>query len=341
MIKRSKILFVHNALTEFVRLDLAALRESFEVTERFERSRFVNPFTLWREVKNHDLVFGWFASWHTFLPVQFAKKLGKPSVLVIGGYDVANMPEIGYGHQRGGLKKWMSRRTMRLATRLFATSDYSLSEVVRNLGSTNGQARTVYLGVPDKFGALNGTRGRTALTVGNVNRSNLLRKGHEPFVRAAALLPEVEFVLVGTWQDDAIDYLRGIASPNVTFTGRLTDDELMGYYRKASVYVQPSLHEGFGMSVAEAMLAGCLPVTTCVGSLPEVVGDAGVIIDSADPKLISAAIHKALAASADARTLCRERILREFPLSTRRQRLEQVISSTLADARKGSATTQR
>jgi glycosyltransferase involved in cell wall biosynthesis len=151
----------------------------------------------------------------------------------------------------------------------------------------------------------------------------------------------VEFVLVGTWQDDAIDYLRGIASPNVTFTGRLTDDELMGYYRKASVYVQPSLHEGFGMSVAEAMLAGCLPVTTCVGSLPEVVGDAGVIIDSADPKLISAAIHKALAASADARTLCRERILREFPLSTRRQRLEQVISSTLADARKGSATTQR
>jgi len=103
MIKRSKILFVHNALTEFVRLDLAALRESFEVTERFEWSRVVNPFTLWREVKHHDLMFGWFASWHTFLPVQFAKTLGKPSVLVIGGYDVANMPEIDYGHQRGML----------------------------------------------------------------------------------------------------------------------------------------------------------------------------------------------------------------------------------------------
>jgi glycosyltransferase involved in cell wall biosynthesis len=332
MDKRPRLLFVHNALTEFVRLDLEELRKSFDVTERCERSRVINPISLWNDVKSHDVVFGWFASWHTFLPVEFAKLLGKPSVLIVGGYDVANMPEIGYGHQRGGLKKWMSYRTMRLATRVFATSNYSLSEV-RHLGLTNGQARTVYLGVPDKFAALNGNRRRTVLTVGNVNRSNLLRKGHEPFVRAAALMPEVEFVLVGAWQDDAIDYLRGIASPNVTFTGRVTDDELADYYLKASVYVQPSLHEGFGMSVAEAMLAGCVPVTTSKGSLPEVVGDAGFIINSAEPTLISGAIHKALEVSEDARTLCRERILRQFSLSNRRQLLEEIISTAVCAAR--------
>src|SRR5262245_20201835 len=140
----TKILFVHNGLTEFVRLDLAALRESFDVTERFERSRFINPFSLWREVKSHDLIFGWFASWHTFLPVQFAKMLGKPSVIVSGGYDVANMPEIGYGHQRGGLKKWASGRTMRTATRLVTNSDYSRAEIARNIGLTNGRVVRIF-----------------------------------------------------------------------------------------------------------------------------------------------------------------------------------------------------
>src|SRR5690242_9065797 len=110
-----RILFVHNALTEFVKLDLEALRGFADVTEHFEQSRFVNPVSLSRDVKSHDLVFGWFASWHTFLPLQFAKRLGKPSVLIIGGYDVANMPAIGYGHQRGGLKKWVSRSTIRSA----------------------------------------------------------------------------------------------------------------------------------------------------------------------------------------------------------------------------------
>src|SRR5438552_4787048 len=129
-----KILFVHNALTEFVRLDLHELRTRFEVTEHFEKSRFVNPAALWQQVKNHDLVFGWFASWHTFLPLEFAKLLGKPSVLVVGGYDVANMPEIGYGHQRGGLKKWLSRRTMEVASCLVTTSTYSRDETIHNAG---------------------------------------------------------------------------------------------------------------------------------------------------------------------------------------------------------------
>lgn len=311
-----------------MRLDLEELRKSFDVTEHFESSRSVNPIGLWREVKEHDVVFGWFASWHTFLPVQFAKLLGKPSVLVVGGYDVANLPEIGYGHQRGGLKKWMSRRAMRLATRLITNSDYSRKEIARNIGLTNGRVTMIYHGVPDKFsGEVASQREPLALTVGNVNRSNLLRKGHEPFVRAAAHLPNVSFVLIGAWQDAAIDHLRSIATPNVEFRGRVTDDELLDYYRRASVYVQPSAHEGFGMSVAEAMLAGCVPVTTRVGALPEVVGQAGVFVDSVEPEAIAGGIKHAMEFTDNARTSCRERILNQFRLPERGRELEQIISS--------------
>src|SRR5207344_2235952 len=122
-------------------------------------------------------------------------------LLIIGGYDLANMPEIGYGHQEGGLKKWVSRWNMRLATSLVTNSEYSRDEALRNAGVS--EVSVIHHGVPDSFGALPpGRRAPIALTVGNVDHANLRRKGLEPFVRAAALCPDVQFMLVGTWRDD-------------------------------------------------------------------------------------------------------------------------------------------
>jgi len=320
------ILFVHNEAAQFVRLDLEELRKRYQVTECYLRSGWVNPATIWRQVRTHNLVFGWFASWHTFLPFVFARLLRKPSVLVVGGYDVANMPEIGYGHQRGGMKKWVSRWTMRVATRLIAFSNYSEGEAERNASISKEQVSTIYIGVPDPFVSLpQGQRGRIALTVGNVDQPNLLRKGHEAFVRTAALMPDVSFVLAGAWRDNAVDHLRAIATPNVTLTGWLSDEALSDYYRKASVYVQVSLHEGFGLSVAEAMLAGCIPVVNRAGSLPEVTGDSAIFVDTPAPAVIADAIAEALAYPEEARAPIRQRILDEFPLEKRGRLLEQLI----------------
>jgi len=321
-----KILFIHNHPTQFVRLDLAELQKRYQVTEYYLASRWVNLAAMWRQVKSHDLVFGWFASWHTLVPIEFARLLHKPSVLVIGGYDVANIPEIGYGHQRGGMKRWVSRRTMRSASCLITNSDYSQEEAVRNAGLAKEQVSAVYHGVPDPFGALpHGPRARMALTVGNVDRSNLQRKGHEVFVRTAALMPDVEFVLAGAAKDDTSDYLRALATPNVTLTGRLSDEALNDCYRRASVYVQVSRHEGFGLSVAEAMQAGCVPVVTRVGALPEVTGDSGIFVDAPEPRLIAQGIEKGLTYSHEARASIRKRILDRFPMEKRGQLLEQLI----------------
>ena len=81
---------------------------------------------------------------------------------------------------------------------------------------------------------------------------------------------------------------------NVEFTGWLSDEDLHAIYRRASVYVQASRHEGFGLAVAEAMLAGCVPVVMNVTAMPEVVGDAGVLIDSQDPEDVAAGVRRAL-----------------------------------------------
>jgi glycosyltransferase involved in cell wall biosynthesis len=321
-----RILFVHNRLTHFVRLDLEELRKRYQVTESYLHSRWISPVVVWHQVKTHDLVFGWFASWHTFLPLLFAKLLHKPAVLVIGGYDIANLPEIGYGHQRGGLKKWISRRTMRYATCLITNSYYSQGEATRNASIAARQVRVVYHGVPDPFRSLpQGPRARMALTVGNIDQANLWRKGHEAFVRTAALMPDVSFVLVGLWKDDAIEHLRTIATPNVTFAGQVSDESLCNYYRRAAVYVQTSLHEGFGMSVAEAMLGGCVPVVTSAGALPEVTGDSGIVVDAPAPVVIAQAVEKALSYSEESRESIRQSILDRFPMERRGQLLEELI----------------
>jgi glycosyltransferase involved in cell wall biosynthesis len=322
-----KILFVHNGPTQFVRLDLDELRQRYDVTECYLRSRWINAMSIWQQVRTNDLVFGWFASWHTFLPLLFAKILGKPSLLIIGGYDLANMPEIGYGHQRGGLKRWVSRRTMYLANSLVTNSNYSRGEAARNVPLSQKEVHSVYHGVNDPFQSIpRGSRARIALTVGNVDRPNLDRKGHEPFVRTAALMPNVNFVLAGAWKDDAIDYLRSIATPNVTFTGWLSNQALCDYYRKASVYVQASLHEGFGLSVAEAMLAGCIPVVTTAGALPEVVGECGVSISEPRPAIIAQAVEEALGYHDEARVLIRQTILDRFPIKKRGEALDELIA---------------
>jgi len=69
---------------------------------------------------------------------------------------------------------------------------------------------------------------------------------------------------------------------DVIFTGRLAEDDLLSLYQAADVFVDPSLFEGFGLQVAEAMACGVPVITSNVSSLPEVVGDAGVLVDPSD-----------------------------------------------------------
>jgi glycosyltransferase involved in cell wall biosynthesis len=284
-----------------------------------------------RGVMRADLVFGWFASWHTFLPVTLAWILRRPSVMIVGGFDTANMPDIGYGYQQGGLRRIASRWIMRRATRLVTNSEYSRSEIERNTPIPPQRVTVLHHGVPDTFGPLpDAPREPLALTVGHLVRSTLEQKGHRPFVAAAALLPDVRFVFVGRWHDDAIEELRRLAGPNVTFTGWLSDDELHAMYRRAAVYVQASRHEGFGLAVAEAMLAGCVPVVANVTAMPEVVDGAGVLIESQAPEEVAAGVRRALELGPGAGGRARERILTAFPLEGRRDGLLRVIRQTLA-----------
>src|SRR5438034_7161352 len=124
------ILFVHNQAQSFVVIDLKLLQERWPVEERYEQRRRVNPTSVMRSVWNSSLVFCWFASWHSLLPVFFSRILNKPSVVVVGGYDTANLPEANYGSQRGGLRRWVSRAIINMATQLVVNSESARKEAI-------------------------------------------------------------------------------------------------------------------------------------------------------------------------------------------------------------------
>jgi glycosyltransferase involved in cell wall biosynthesis len=81
---------------------------------------------------------------------------------------------------------------------------------------------------------------------------------------------------------------------HVRFFGFVSDKTLASLYRLASVFVFPSLYEGFGLPPLEAMAAGTPVITSNVSSLPEVVGDAAILIDPYEPDEIAAAMRRVL-----------------------------------------------
>jgi glycosyltransferase involved in cell wall biosynthesis len=326
-----RLLYVHSRKASFVAIDREILAERFEIEDLYQPGRVPDLRKVIGGVLRADVVFGWFASWHTFLPVTLAWLLRKPSVMVIGGFDTANMPDISYGHQRGGLRRHASRWIFRRATRLITNSAYSLSEIERNTPVPPERVTVVHHGVPDPFEEEPGTKEREALTVGAIDRTTLVQKGQLPFVQAARELPDVRFVFAGKWIDDAVEELKAAAPPNVELTGWLSDEDLHAAYRRAAVYVQASRHEGFGLAVAEAMLAGCVPVVMNVTAMPEVVGDAGVLIESQEPAAVAGGIRQALDMGPGAAAAARDRILTAFPMESRREGILRVVEEALAE----------
>jgi glycosyltransferase involved in cell wall biosynthesis len=120
-----------------------------------------------------------------------------------------------------------------------------------------------------------------------------------------------------------VSELRGLAAPNVRFPGYVTDHQLEDLLGRAKAYVQASFTEGFGLSLVEAMSAGCVPVVTAAGALPEVVGDTGFYVDYDDDRALANAVRRAMASDLGERA--RARVLERFTLDHRLAVLKRAV----------------
>jgi len=326
-INKIKILFIPSSSSSFIKKDLELLQKHFNVTPiqwRGKRDILKVAFS----VLKSDLTFSWFASDHAAVAVFFSKLFRKKSIIIIGGGDVAYVPEISYGQfTLGWHKRMLTKFAIKHADIVLPVSNFTKNEMLEKVKPK--QLKLVYNGVDiDKFKPSGEREENLVITVGGVNWSNLKRKGIETFVKSARFLPEVRFVVIGKFFDDSIDHLKYIASSNVEFTGFVSEVELIKWYQKAKVICQLSYYEAFGLTPAEGMACGCIPVVTKErAGLHEFVGNAGFYTLYGDEKGTAKAIKKALDAPDEFGEKAGKRIKEEFSLEKREKELVEIINS--------------
>ncbi|GIV70498.1 MAG: hypothetical protein KatS3mg087_2071 [Patescibacteria group bacterium] len=330
-----KILFVHNYPATFTRIDKEILNSRHTVRELYVRHTcpwqlLLATVAAIRGVFWCDLVFAWFGAFHALLPFLLAKLLRKPCVVVASGYDVANEPTIQYGNMRPGLRRWIGKWVFQLADRVLPVSQFTACETATNAGVAQRKIWVIPHGVSMPDNSIldeDAHRQPFILTVGGISELNLERKGLLNFARLAALFPDHIFLIIGPIQEiNALRRLQEIAPSNLFIPGALAYDELRRFMQTVSVYVQLSHYESFCMALAEAMLAGCIPVVVNRGALPEVVGDAGFVVPYNDLQQIAQALQKALASDSCARKRASQRIARNFSLEARAESLLEVLA---------------
>ncbi len=278
-------------------------------------------FKVFVGVCKNDIIYCWFAELPALLAVFFAKLLHKKSIVVVGGYEVANVPEIKYGGMLNPKNVKKVKYILHNTDITLAVSRSNKKEIEDNFSTK--KLKLVYNGVQTELFSSQGDKKNVVITVGNVTRETLQRKGLETFVKSAAHLSDVKFILIGKHFDESSEYLSSIASDNVLFTGFVNDEELVKYMQEAKVYVQVSAHEGFGISLAEAMLCECIPVVTSNGALPEVAGASAFYVPFDDPVKTAKSIQDALNEKTGEQF--RRHILNNYSLSSREEQLRKII----------------
>ena len=147
-------------------------------------------------------------------------------------------------------------------------------------------------------------------------------KGLRYLLEAIAALkpqyPDIELLVVGKLKEGGQTerQLKSLKlSDSVKFVSGISTEKLVDYYSEASVVVSPSLYEGFGLPAGEAMACGCAVISSDGGALPEVVGDAGVVVPAGNSTALQQALEKVLTDNEYRKELGRkgrERILNAF-----------------------------
>ena len=195
----------------------------------------------------------------------------------------------------------MQKRVVKRLGSLVTVSESARRDISREFGIPAGRLRVVPNGIDtDVFRPLPGIAREPGRIIAT-NSADTPLKGLAHLLAAVAEISQsrnhFKLVVIGEpKKNGAVERLvreLGIA-PRVEFTGRIDAAELVRHYARAAAAVIPSLYEGFGLPAGEAMACGVPVISTTGGALPEVVGDAGLLVPPADPAALAAAIRRIL-----------------------------------------------
>lgn len=191
------------------------------------------------------------------------------------------------------VKRWfsfidMQKKVARQLSHIVTVSECSKNDIANEFSIHLSKFRVVPNGVDNVYfyPVQNDSRPENSIIV--TNSSDTPIKGLKYLLEAVAQIRKkqsVTLTVIGEPKKDG-SIVKLVAELGigdiVHFTGRIKNEEFAGYYSNATIAVVPSLYEGFGLPAAEAMACGVPLISTSGGALPEVVGDAGIIVPPAD-----------------------------------------------------------
>lgn len=225
-----------------------------------------------------------------------------------------------------GLRRWysfinMQIKVARKLSHIITVSQVASRHIAAAFGIPEHKLRVIYNGIDTDIFSPSPTVKRLRNRLLTIRSGNTAVKGLTYLLEALSLLLQnynLELIIVGKGAND--DTIRKLVvdlgiKDKVRFTGEVDTSELVHQYRLATIVVVPSIYEGFGIPAAEAMACGAPVVATTAGGLPEVVGDAGILVPPANVK----ALVEAISALIDDPDKCkrlseigRRRIIQEF-----------------------------
>lgn len=238
----------------------------------------------------------------TQAPTYF--QLNQKYVLTVHDITTQVLPE-SHTNYRVAVYKRLFPKTLKTADKIIAVSNHTKLDLIKYYGVPEENIRVIYEAADSVFRPLSLKEKETVakryqlsfpyiLYVGTLEpRKNILT-----LIKAFEMLKEAntdrKLVITGKrgWKcDDIFEYVaaKGLQK-DVIFTGYVPNADLPGLYNSADLLAYPSQYEGFGLPPLEAMACGCPVITSNTSSLPEVVGDAGILIDPSSPKSLADAM---------------------------------------------------
>jgi glycosyltransferase involved in cell wall biosynthesis len=257
---------------------------------------------------------------------QHALPLGSPCPAIVTVHDLSfeRDPSLMGRRDRLVFAAVVPRAAQR-AARVIAVSERTKRDLIELYRIPEVKIAVIPNGVDPLF-TVDGPRpaGGYALVVGGLQP----RKDPEAAIEAVALLGNGELRLVfagpdhgGRAEAERAAERSGLRD-RVEFRGYVSQHELASLYRGAACLILPSRYEGFGLPVLEAMASGTPVVATSAGALPEVAGDAAILVGERDPVALAGGIERALAD--------RERLVRAGLQRARRYNWAETARRTVA-----------
>jgi glycosyltransferase involved in cell wall biosynthesis len=286
---------------------------------------------------NCDLYFVWWWTW-AFLPILKTKLKSKP-IVITGTFDYETKPKGAGFIDRPFWEKMLIQFSLKQANANVFVSELERKLVPEKLKVTNPKY-SPHIVDTQKYVPGTEPKENFILTVAWSQEMNAKRKCLRQIIETMPYIlekhPDVRLIMAGKpgdYHSTLVQLAHELkVDASIDFRGLISEEEKIRLMQRCKVYLQPTLFEGFGLAIAEAMACGAAVVSSPAGAVPEVVGPCGLLENGQNPKEIAQAVISLL----DNQTLrdelgqrATQRINDLFTYERRKKELKQVILETV------------